>query len=440
MAVTIAASHEAAIAQNPAYRFASHFQPHPPSHSHVLNPDAHTLWRAPRWSLALLLACLGMLGPFSIDTYIPAFTGIAQSIGATPVQMQQTLSAYLFGFAVMNLFHGALSDSFGRRPVVLVGIALFTIASAGCALSQHIGELVFFRALQGMSAGAGIVVSRAVIRDMFPPADAQRVMSQVTIYFGVAPAIAPVVGGFLFVHVGWHAVFWFLTAVGAVLWVANHRLLPETLHATHRQPFHAGALLRGYWTLASDPRFLMLALASGIPFNGMFLYVLSAPVFLGESLALQPDQFFWFFILTISGIMAGAWLSGRLAGRISPQRQIRHGFTIMAGVSVANLTLNILFDAQAWWALLPIAVFAFGWALMVPVVTLMVLDLVPQRRGMASSLQAFVGSTANGVVAGVVAPLVMHSTVALAVASMLMMSVGMFSWLWVKSRVASRSG
>jgi DHA1 family bicyclomycin/chloramphenicol resistance-like MFS transporter len=405
-----------------------------------LNPDAHTLWRAPRWSLALLLACLGMLGPFSIDTYIPAFTGIAQSIGATPVQMQQTLSAYLFGFAVMNLFHGALSDSFGRRPVVLVGIALFTIASAGCALSQHIGELVFFRALQGMSAGAGIVVSRAVIRDMFPPADAQRVMSQVTIYFGVAPAIAPVVGGFLFVHVGWHAVFWFLTAVGAVLWVANHRLLPETLHATHRQPFHAGALLRGYWTLASDPRFLMLALASGIPFNGMFLYVLSAPVFLGESLALQPDQFFWFFILTISGIMAGAWLSGRLAGRISPQRQIRHGFTIMAGVSVANLTLNILFDAQAWWALLPIAVFAFGWALMVPVVTLMVLDLVPQRRGMASSLQAFVGSTANGVVAGVVAPLVMHSTVALAVASMLMMSVGMFSWLWVKSRVASRSG
>jgi DHA1 family bicyclomycin/chloramphenicol resistance-like MFS transporter len=405
-----------------------------------LNPDAHTLWRAPRWSLALLLACLGMLGPFSIDTYIPAFTGIAQSIGATPVQMQQTLSAYLFGFAVMNLFHGALSDSFGRRPVVLVGIALFTIASAGCALSQHIGELVFFRALQGMSAGAGIVVSRAVIRDMFPPADAQRVMSQVTIYFGVAPAIAPVVGGFLFVHVGWHAVFWFLTAVGAVLWVANHRLLPETLHATHRQPFHAGALLRGYWTLASDPRFLMLALASGIPFNGMFLYVLSAPVFLGESLALQPDQFFWFFILTISGIMAGAWLSGRLAGRISPQRQIRHGFTIMAGVSVANLTLNILFDAQAWWALLPIAVFAFGWALMVPVVTLMVLDLVPQRRGMASSLQAFVGSTANGVVAGVVAPLVMHSTVPLAVASMLMMSVGMFSWLWVKSRVASRSG
>ena len=123
-----------------------------------MNPDANTLWRAPRWALAVLLACLGMLGPFSIDTYLPAFTGIAKSIGATPVEMQQTLSAYLFGFALMNLVHGALSDSLGRRPVVLWGVAVFTLASAGCALSQHIGALVFFRALQGMAAGAGIVV------------------------------------------------------------------------------------------------------------------------------------------------------------------------------------------------------------------------------------------------------------------------------------------
>ena len=251
-----------------------------------MNPDAERSGRRPSWALAVLLACLGMLGPFSIDTYLPAFTGIAKAIGATPVEMQQTLSAYLFGFAVMNLFHGALSDSFGRRPVVLGGLAVFTLASAGCALSQHIGALVFFRALQGMSAGAGIVVSRAVIRDMFPPADAQRVMSQVTIYFGVAPAVAPMVGGFLFVHAGWHSIFWFLTGVGVVLFVANWRLLPETLHDTHRQPFNVRNLMRGYWELGSNPRFLMLALASGIPFNGMFLYVLSAPVFLGEHL--QP--------------------------------------------------------------------------------------------------------------------------------------------------------
>jgi DHA1 family bicyclomycin/chloramphenicol resistance-like MFS transporter len=400
-----------------------------------MNPDAHTLWRAPRWALAALLACLGMLGPFSIDTYLPAFTGIARAIGATPVEMQQTLSVYLFGFAVMNLFHGALSDSFGRRPVVLWGLAVFSLASMGCAMAQHIGALVFFRALQGMSAGAGIVISRAVIRDMFPPADAQRVMSQVTIYFGVAPAIAPIIGGFLFVHASWHAIFWFLTAVGVLLWAANYQLLPETLHLSQRQPFNVRHLLRGYWQMGSSGRFMMLALASGVPFNGMFLYVLSAPVFLGDLLHLAPGQFFWLFLITIAGIMLGARLSGRLAGRIKPHHQVRHGFLIMLLVSIVNFALNLLFTPQAWWAIVPLGIYAFGWALMVPVVTLMVLDLVPERRGMASSFQACVGSLANGLVAGVIAPLVMHSTVALATTSLLMMSVGVLAWIWVKPRV-----
>ena len=399
-----------------------------------MNPQANMLWTGPKWALAVLLAVLGMLGPFSIDTYLPAFAGIATALGATPIEMQQTLSAYLFGFAFMNLFHGALADSFGRRPVVLWGIALFTIASAGCALSQSIGQLVFFRAVQGLSTGAGIVVSRAVIRDMFPPAQAQQVMSQVTIYFGVAPAVAPIVGGWLFVHTGWHSIFWFLALVGVILWITNFRLLPETLHPSHRQPFNVRHLMRGYWALGSSPKFLLLALASGVPFNGMFLYVLSAPAFLGEHLKLEPTQFFWFFVLTISGIMGGAWLSGRLAGRIAPKRQIRHGFVIMFVVGIANVALNTVLAPHPAWALLPIAIFSFGWALMVPVVTLLVLDLVPERRGMASSLQAFVGSTANGVVAGVISPLVMHSALGLATASLLMMCIGLTSWMYLHHR------
>ena len=399
-----------------------------------MNPDAAQIWRAPRWALAVLLALLGMLGPFSIDTYLPAFSGIARSLGATPAEMQQTLSAYLFGFAFMNLFHGALSDSLGRRPVVLWGIAVFTLASAGCAMSQSIGQLVFFRALQGLSTGAGIVVSRAVIRDMFAPAQAQKVMSQVTIYFGVAPAVAPLIGGWLFVHLDWHSIFWFLTLVGAALWAANYKLLPETLHLSHRQPFEVKHLMRGYWQLGSNPRFLLLALASGIPFNGMFLYVLSAPAFLGEHLQLAPPDFFWLFLLTIAGIMTGAWLSGRMAGRLPAKQQIRYGFSVMLLVSVVNVTANFVWVPQASWAMFPIALFAFGWALMVPVVTLLVLDLYPERRGMASSLQAFVGSTANGIVAGVVAPLVMHSTRALAVTSLGMLGVGLLAWLYLHKR------
>jgi len=259
-------------------------------------------------------------------------------------------------------------------------------------------------------------------------------MSQVTIYFGVAPAVAPIVGGWLFVHAGWHSIFWFLTGIGIALWLANYKLLPETLHVTHRQDFNVRNLMRGYWQLGSSARFLLLALASGIPFNGMFLYVLSAPAFLGDHLKLAPTQFYWFFLITISGIMLGSFASGRLAGRIPPKLQIRWGFVVMVIVSLGNVAANLMFEAQAWWALIPIALFSFGWALMVPVVTLLVLDLYPERRGMASSLQAFIGSAANGIVAGAIAPLVMGSTRHLAIASLLMMSVGLFAWLFVKQR------
>ena len=264
---------------------------------------------------------------------------------------------------------------------------------------------------------------------MYEPADAQRVMSQVTIFFGVAPAIAPLIGGQLYVLISWQAVFWFLALVGAALWIANWRLLPETLHAEAMQPFNVRNLMRGYAELLGQPRFMLLALASGIPFNGMFLYVLSAPAFLGELLNLAPTQFFWFFCMTIAGIMGGAWLSGRLAGRIEPRRQIAIGFGIMVAMAIVNISANFLFVAQPWWALPLIGVFSFGWSLLAPVVTIMVLDLAPERRGLASSLQAVVGSVANGFVAGLLAPLVMHSTRSLALASAGLMCIGLVAWI-----------
>ena len=243
------------------------------------------------------------------------------------------------------------------------------------------------------------------------------------------------IGGWLFVHTDWHAIFWFLAAIGGLLWAGTWRFLPETLHFSQVQRFDARNLLAGYRQMASSPRFMTLVLASGIPFNGMFLYVLAAPVFLGEHLRLGPTQFFWFFILTIGGIMAGAWVSGRLAGRIKPRHQVRHGFLIMLVVSVLNIAANALFGPHPAWSMLPVAGFAFGWALMVPVVTLMVLDQVPDRRGMASSMQACIGAVANGVVAGVIAPLVMHSTLWLALASAAMLGVGIAAWVWVKPRL-----
>jgi DHA1 family bicyclomycin/chloramphenicol resistance-like MFS transporter len=259
----------------------------------------------------------------------------------------------------------------------------------------------------------------------------------VTIFFGVAPAIAPIIGAQLYVHISWQAVFWFLALVGLALWIANWRLMPETLHKDAMQPFNVRNLMAGYAELLGDKRFIPLALASGVPFNGMFLYVLSAPAFLGDVLGMAPTEFFWFFCCTIAGIMGGAWVSGRLAGRMKPRRQIRHGFVIMVVVSLANVLLNVLFPPQPWWALPLIGLFAFGWSLMVPVVTIMVLDLAPERRGMASSLQAVTGSVANALVAGLLSPLVMHSAVALAVTSLGLMSIGLGSW-WLYKRLVGK--
>ncbi len=399
-----------------------------------MNPDALRLWRAPRWTFAVLLAGLGALGPFAVDTYLPAFAGIASSLGASNIQMQQTLSAYLFGFGVMCLFHGALSDSFGRRPMVLGGLTAFTLATVGCALSQSIGQLILFRALQGLSTGACIVIARAIPRDMYPHKEAQQVMSLVTIYFGVAAAVAPLVGGWLFVAMGWRSIFWFLAGMGVVQWLANFHLLPETLHHTHRQPFNMRNLLRGYLQLGRDPRFLMLAIAVGVPINGAFIYIVSAPVFLGQHLGLLPTQYFWLFLAALSGIMSGAWASGRLAGGIAPKRQIRHGFVIMLLASAVNVAVNVMFKAHVAWAFLPLAVYCFGWALMQPAITLLLLDLHPERRGMAASLQIFVGSMTSGITAGVLAPLVMHSTVSLALMSITIFSVSLAAWLLAHRR------
>ena len=400
-----------------------------------MHPHAQSLWRDQRWSLTLLIACLSMLGPFSIDTYLPAFSGIGASIGATPAEMQQTLSSYLLGFSLMNLFHGALSDSFGRRPVILAGASVFTLASIGCALSSSIGWLVAFRALQGLSAGAGMVVSRAIIRDLFAPADAQRAMSQVTLYFAVAPAVAPLLGGWVFAGLGWHAIFWMLALLGTLLGVVIWRRLPETLHDSERQPFHPMHLLQGYAALVRSPQFLALVVASGVPFNGMFLYVLSAPAFVGRHLGLAPTQFFWFFAITVSGIMGGAWLSGRLAGRVPWRRQIRWGFVVMSAVSLLNVVLNLWFEPSPWWSMWPVGLYALGWSLMTPVVTLLVLDQVPERRGMASSVHSSISSAANALVAGALTPLVMDSPLDLALAALVMMAAGLLSWTWVKRKV-----
>jgi DHA1 family bicyclomycin/chloramphenicol resistance-like MFS transporter len=374
--------------------------------------------------LAAILAGLAMLGPFSIDTYMPSFPEIGQTFKVTPLELQQTLSAYLGPFAVMVLFHGAISDSFGRRAVILGNLAVFVAATIGCALAQDFTQLLLFRALQGFSGGSGMVVGRAMIRDIFAGHEAQRMMSMVTMIFALAPAIAPVIGGWLQAGFGWRSVFVFLALYSVVLLACCYWRLPETLPRSARQPFAPRPLLANYLKLLGNLRFGLLSSAIAFNFVGLFLYVSSAPAIIYNLLHLDENQFAWLFVPATGGVILGAFLSGRLAGRLTPRKTLRLAYVIMFAAAAFNVGYHLLFAPALPWTVLAVMAYNVGMALAMPNLTLFALDLFPRNRGLAASLQGFQLSLSNTIVAGVVSPLVGVTGLGLAVTTTVALVIG----------------
>ncbi len=364
--------------------------------------------------IALLLASLSALGPFSIDTYLPSFHDIANKLQATQLEVQQTLSVYLLAFAVMTLWHGAISDRFGRRKVILVALALFGLASAGCVFATRIEHLWFWRAMQGITAGAGIVISRAIVRDLFDGAPAQRLMSQITMMFALAPAVAPVIGGWLQTLFGWRSVFAFLVLSTAALWLACWKLLPETLPPEKRQSLKPSYLGKTYWQVMTSPLFLSACAALSLNFGGFFIYVLSAPVFLMTHLGIPETGFLWLFGPAMAGLMTGSWISGRLAGKLAPGKTVQRGYLIMATAFAVNLSLNLVLPPGLPWSVLPLYIYTLGMSLAMPNLTLFALDPFPAQRGLAASCQTFFQSGFNSLAAAFIAPMLWGSTLTLA--------------------------
>lgn len=366
------------------------------------------------WRFAALLAALSMTGVFSIDLYLPALPAIGRELHATPIALQQTLSAYLVAYAVMMLWHGALSDALGRRPIVLGALALYAFGTLGCAIAGNIESLWMFRVLQGMSAGSGLVIGRAIIRDRFHGPEAQRLMAQITLVFGVAPAVAPVLGGLLLNAFGWRSIFWSLLVAIAALFAWAALALPETLAPSARQPLHPRGLLRNYRAVLTRREFLLLAMVPSLNFSAFFLYIAVAPAFLIDLLGVSTLGFAWLFLPMIAGVMLGATLSGRRAGRFSPASSARLGFALMLFASALNVGICLLLPPGLPWNVVPIFFFTIGSALITPAVTLLILDLFPTMRGLASSLQGFLQFALSAFTAGSIAPLLAHSVLTLA--------------------------
>jgi MFS transporter, DHA1 family, multidrug resistance protein len=384
--------------------------------------------------LAALLAGLAMVSPFSIDTFFPSFRAIAAEFEVTDWQLQQTLTSYFVPYGLMALFHGALSDAFGRRPVVLVGMSLYALASVACALAPSFAMLLVFRAVQGMTAGTGLIIGRAVIRDLYDGPQAQRLMSLVTLIFGVAPAVAPIIGGWIHVLSGWRAVFAFLVLLGLALVLATWLRLPETHPPARRLPFQVTGLLRASWRIASNIEFLLLALAAGFNFAAIIIMIGAAPAIVLTHWHLSETQFAWLFVPMIAGFMLAAWLSGRLAGRFAPRRQVNVGFAIALTGSGLLLASHALTAPPIELQQALLFTMGLGAQLVFPILTLLMLDLFPQARGSAASVQSFLALMISSLTMGVIVPALHGSLMMLAAGAFVATLLAILLWRAVERR------
>ncbi len=381
------------------------------------------------WKLAALLAALSMVSPFSIDTFFPSFHAIATDFGLSKWAVQQTLTVYMLPLSIMSLVQGPLSDALGRRPVILAGISVYTVASVGCAFAPNFGTLLAFRALQGVSAGVGMIVGRAVIRDLFEGPQAQRLLSLVSMLFAFAPAVAPIIGGWIHVTLGWHGVFGFMTLFGAVLGVGTYLTLPETHPKEKRPRLHAGELAQTSWSIVKHREFLLLAMAMGANFAALMSFIGAAPAVVIDHWHLTETQFAYLFIPVIGGLISGAFISGRMAGRVTYARQSYLGFILALAGSGLMTVLYALFvsppllaqQAMLW-------VIAFGAQLAGPTLSLRMLDLFPRARGSAASVQSCVSIAIAAMVFGFISPILSGSMLTLAEGSFLAALIAFGLW------------
>ncbi|MBV8123771.1 MAG: multidrug effflux MFS transporter [Paucibacter sp.] len=387
--------------------------------------------------LTLILAGLTMVGPLAIDSYLPSFPAIAHTFDASPLLVQQTLSAFLFTFAFMMLFYGTLSDSFGRRPVILLSLLLYIGASIGGASASSVGWLLFWRVLQGVAAGAGPVVGRAIVQDRFTGAEAQQILSNIMVVFGLVPAIAPVLGGWIQVGFGWRAIFWLMAGFGLLMLLVVQRALPESLAPEQRHPFHFGRIAANYWQVLRHRQFLLVALAIGLSFGGFGLYIGSAAYFVLNILHLPETAFAWLFLPLISGLVLGSGLAGKLGHRHPPQRLIKAGYALMLLAALLNVGYNLLRPAEVPWMVMPLFLYAFALAILMAPMTLIALNYFPNHRVLASSLQSFVQMMVFALMSGLVAPLLFDSAFKLACG--MLAALGASGACWLLARPAAEA-
>jgi DHA1 family bicyclomycin/chloramphenicol resistance-like MFS transporter len=336
-----------------------------------------------------MLTVLVGLGPLSTDLYLPSLPTLVRAFGTDIATVQLTLSVFLVGFAVSQLAYGPLSDRFGRRPVLLGGIALFCAASLGCMLAQSVEQLVAARFLQAVGACCGPVIGRAVVRDVWGREHAARVLAYMTMAMAVAPAAGPVLGGYLTTEFGWRANFALLSAFAVLMLAAAALFLGET--NAHRDPLatRPGRLAANYAGLLRHRRFLGYALCAAFSYSGIFSFISGSSHVLIDGMGLTPTLYGMSFGAIVLGYMVGTFSSGRLTLRLGVDRLVAAGTALQAAAGVAGVALALAGAATLPAILLPVFAYMAGAGLVLPNAVAGAVGPFPTMAGTASALLGF---------------------------------------------------
>ncbi len=381
--------------------------------------------------LVMVMTLLSMIGPFTIDTYLPAFPSIESDYGISRDMLSQSLGSYLLAFAVANLFWGPVTDRFGRKKVILGGMTFYLLSSLGCGFATDYSDFLFYRTIQGISASAGLVAGRAMVRDIFDSREAQRVMSYVMMFFAFAPALAPIIGAWLHEAYGWRSIFFFLAIYGGVATLFAMLIIFETLPVANRRSLHPFKVLGVYFKTLTNFKFQAIVLASGACFGGLFLFIAGSPTIIFNFLGLQPSDFWMQFVPMVIGLVIGSFFTGKMSHSHSSKTIISIALIAMVVATLLNLLLAHNMQATLLSVITPLVLYAFGIGMSLPAFTVMALDCFPDNRGSASAVQAFVQMMSNAMVASIVLPLVNHSLTAFAWTQLGFIMICVLFWIKV---------
>ncbi|MGH6946333.1 MAG: multidrug effflux MFS transporter [Kiloniellales bacterium] len=339
--------------------------------------------------MTALLVAISALGPISTDLYLPSLPAIGRHFASSAAEIQLTLSVFLFGFAVSQLIYGPLADRFGRRPVLIGALLLYFAASLLCWIAPGLEVLIAARFLQAIGACAGPVVARAVVRDVYGASGAARILSHLATAVALAPAIGPVMGGFVENAFGWRSNLALLALWGAAALAATWRLLPETIPARNPAATQPQRIAGNYLRLAADSGYCTYVAISACAYGGIFAFISGSSFVLIEGLGLSPAAYGFCFAVMPLGYMSGAFLSVRFSGRREIGRLILAGAAVAAAAGIGGFALALILPAEPLAVVAPIYFFGLGAGLMIPNAVAGAIGPFPTMAGAASALLGF---------------------------------------------------